>query len=129
MNRLLFILTVFMTLSFFSSVAQSKELIKEFKGSDSTTTAEFEVKAPWIVDWMTTGDYGGSMALEVNLIKSPVGEYVGKIVSTKWVDNGVRLFNEGGHYRLQIKSNLINWRLKVIQLTKQEAEAYTPKQQ
>ncbi len=127
MNRLLFILAVFTGLSFFSAVADAKELISEFKGSESTTTAEFEVKAPWIVDWMTTGDYPGTMALEVNLIKSPVDEYVGKIVTTRWVTNGVRLFNQSGRFRFQVKSNLVNWRLRVEQLTKQEAEAYTPK--
>jgi len=127
MNRLLFILAVFTGLSFFSAVADAKVLISEFKGSESTITAEFEVKAPWIVDWMTTGDYPGTMALEVNLIKSPVDEYVGKVVTTRWVTNGVRLFNQSGRFRLQVKSNLVNWRLRVEQLTKQEAEAYTPK--
>jgi len=126
MNRLLFILVVLTVLSF-SSVAYSKELIREFKGSESATTAEFEVKAPWIVEWNTTGDYPGTMALEVNLVKSPVGEYVGKIVTTRWVTNGVRLFSESGRYRLQINSHLVNWTLRVEQLSKQEAEAYTPK--
>jgi len=129
MNRALFILAAFTALSFFSSVADSKELIREFRGSENTTTAEFEVKAPWIVDWMTTGDYPGTMALEVNLVRSPVGEYVGKIVSTRWVDNGVKLFDEGGRYRLQVRSNLVNWRLRVEQLTRQEADAYIPKGQ
>lgn len=129
MNRFLFGFAVFAALSFFSSVADSKELIREFTGSESTTTAEFEVKAPWIVDWITTGDYPGTMALEVNLVSSPGGEYLGKIVTTRWVDNGVRLFNEGGRYRLQVKSNLVNWRLRVEQLTPQEADTYLPKGQ
>ncbi len=129
MNRFLFGFAVFTALSFFSSVADSKELIREFTGSESTTTAEFEVKAPWIVDWITTGDYPGTMALEVNLVSSPRGEYLGKIVTTRWVDNGVRLFNEGGRYRLQVKSNLVNWRLRVEQLTPQEADTYIPKGQ
>jgi hypothetical protein len=129
MNRFLFGFAVFTALSFFSSVADSKELIREFSGSESTTTAEFEVKAPWIVDWITTGDYPGTMALEVSLVSSPRGEYLGKIVTTKWVDNGVRLFNEGGRYRLQVKSNLVNWRLRVEQLSPQEANTYIPKGQ
>lgn len=129
MNRFLLGFAVFTALSFFSSVADSKELIREFTGSESTTTAEFEVKAPWIVDWITTGDYPGTMALEVNLVSSPRGEFLGKIVTTKWVDNGVRLFNESGRYRLQVRSNLVNWRLRVEQLTPQEADTYIPKGQ
>lgn len=111
----------------FVSSAECKELIKEFRGSESTTTAEFEVRAPWIVEWLTAGDYPGSMGFQVDLVTSPGGEYMGKVVSTKWVDNGVRLFNEGGIYRLQVNANLVNWILRVEQLNKLEAEAYTPK--
>ncbi len=127
MQRFLWVIGVFAALSCFSSVASGKELVQEFRGSESRTTAEFEVKAPWIVDWRTSGDYPGSMALEVNLVSSPGGEYLGKVVTTKWIDNGVKLFNEGGRYRLQVNSSLINWTLRVEQLTRQEAEAYTPK--
>ena len=105
----------------------SKELIQEFKGSESRTTAEFEVKAPWIIDWRTTGDYPGQMGIQVNLQTSPGGEYLGKVMSTKYVDNGVKLFDESGRYRLQVNSTLINWTLRVEQLTSSEAEAYTPK--
>jgi hypothetical protein len=128
MNRFLLSVTVIATLCCVSFSASSKELIKEFKGSESRTTAEFEVIAPWIVDWRTTGDYPGSMALEVNLVTSPEEQYVGKIVETKWVHNGVKLFNEGGKYRLKVYSNLLNWTLRVEQLTRSEAETYTPKE-
>ncbi len=128
MNRVLYSFIVFAALCCFSSIASSKELIKEFKGSESRTTAEFEVKAPWIVDWQTTGDYPGTMAVEVNLVTSPGGQYVGKIVSTKWIDNGVKLLNEGGKYQLVVNSTLINWTLRVVELTREEAETYTPKE-
>jgi len=129
MNRFLSSLTVFIVLYCVSPLASSKELIKEFKGSESRTTAEFEVKAPWIVDWMTTGDYPGTMAMDVHLVTSPGGVYVGKVVTTKWIDNGVKLFAEGGVYRLKVDSNLINWTLRVEQLNRQEAESYIPKGQ
>jgi hypothetical protein len=127
MNRFLYSLTIFIVLYCFSPLASSKELIKEFKGSESRTTAEFEVKAPWVVDWMTTGDYPGTMAMDVHLVTSPGGQYVGKVVMTKWIDNGVKLFDESGTYRLKVDSNLINWTLRVEQLTRQEAETYIPK--
>ena len=128
MNRFLSSLSVFLLLGCFALPASGKELIKVFKGSESKTTAEFKVKAPWIVDWMTTGDYPGSMAVDVHLVTSPGGQYVGKVMSTKWVDNGVRIFDESGIYRLQVDSNLVNWTLKVEQLSRQEAEAYLPKE-
>lgn len=127
MNRFLFNIIILATLCCVSSIANSRELVNEFKGSESKVTAEFEVKAPWIVDWRTSGDYPGQMAMQVSLLSSPGGEYLGKIATTKYVDNGVRLFNESGRYRLQVNSSLSNWTLRVEQLSRQEAETYKPK--
>ena len=127
MKRFLFSLAVFATLLCFTSSAFSKELIREFKGSDSKTTVEFEVTAPWIVDWRTHGDYPGQMAVEVNLA-SVTGEYLGKVFVTKYVDNGVKLFNESGTYVFQVNSSFASWTLRVEQLTRQEAETYLPKE-
>ena len=127
MNRFLNRWVVLALLCCFAGTASSKELIQEFKGSESKTTTEFEVQAPWIVDWRTNGDYPGQMAVEINLL-SPTGEYLGKIARTKYVDDGVRLFNESGHFMLQVNSSLASWTLRVEQLTKEEAEAYKPKE-
>jgi len=127
MNRFFLSIVVLVTLVCFAGNAYSKELIREFKGTGNKTTAEFEVEAPWIVDWRTSGDYPGQMAVEVNLL-SATGEYMGKIVTTKYVDNGVRLFNEGGVFVFQINASLANWTLRVEKLTRQEAESYTPKE-
>ena len=128
MNRFLSGFVVLVTLCGFSSAVSSKELIGEFKGSESRTTTDFEVEAPWIVDWRVTGDYPGQMAVNVNLISAPTGEYVGKIVTTKYVNNGVRLLDESGSYRFQVNSSLANWTLRVEKLTRQEADTYTPKE-
>lgn len=128
MSRFLFSFIILASLGCFSLPAESKELIKVFKGSESRTTAEFEVKAPWILDWMTTGDYPGVGAIDVHLVGSQGGQYHGKVVSTKWIDNGVKLFDESGVYRFQVNSNLMNWTLKVEQLTRKEAESYSIKE-
>ena len=127
MTRLVFSIAVLITLCCFAGTAWSKELIREFKGTGNKTTAEFEVEAPWIVDWRTHGDYPGQMAVEANLV-TVTGEYVGKLFTTKYVENGVRLFNEGGRYMLQVDSSLANWTLRVEQLTREEAETYLPKE-
>jgi hypothetical protein len=128
MNRFLLSFTVFVTICCFSSNVDAKELIKEFKGSESRSTTEFEVKAPWIVDWRVSGDYPGQMAVAVNLMDDSHGDYVGKVVTTKYVTNGVRLFDEGGRFHFEVNSSLANWTLRVIELTKKEAETYTPKE-
>ena len=127
MNRFLFGFVFFVALCCFAGNAYSKELIHEFKGTGNKTTAEFEVKAPWIVDWRTHGDYPGQMAVEVNLA-TVTGEYMGKVFVTKYVDDGVKLFNEDGTFVLQVSSSLAGWTLRVEQLTRQEAETYLPKE-
>ena len=130
MNRFLVSITLFLTMCCFSSTTLGKELIREFKGTESKVTADFEVRAPWIVDWRLTGDYPGQMALNVNLMSAPTGEYEGKIVTTKYVDNGVKLFmEESGTYRFRVDATLVNtWTLRVEQLTPEEASQYKPKE-
>ncbi len=71
--------------------------------------------------------YSDASLIEVSLLTA-TGDYVGKIVTTKYVDNGVRLFNESGTFVLQINSSLANWTLRVEELTRQEAETYKPKE-
>jgi len=128
MNRFLFSFAVFVALYFFSPFVDAKELIKEFKGSESSSTADFEIEAPWIVDWRTSGDYPGQMAVQIDLVSASSGEYLGKIITTKYVDNGVRLLNESGRFRFQVNSSLANWTIRVEKLTRQEAETYKPKE-
>jgi hypothetical protein len=119
-------ITVLIVFSLVSFNTYAKKLIREFKGSDNQTTAEFVVKAPWIADWRVSGDYPGQMAVAINLLSSPSGEYLGKIAVTKYVDNGVKLFDEGGTYRFQVNSTFANWTIRVEELTREEADAYTP---
>lgn len=127
MKRLLFGFTVFVALCCFSDIANGKELIREFKGTGNKTTVEFEVTAPWIADWRTQGDYPGQMAVDIRLM-TVTGEYVGKIATTKYVHNGVRLLNESGRFVFQVNASLADWTIRVEQLTKQEAETYMPKE-
>lgn len=107
--------------------AQAEELIKEFKGSRGTNTLEFEVRDPWIVDWRISGDANEMTAVDVSLFNAGTGAHEGSVVRRKMPDNGVTMFNQSGRFYFRVDSTLMNWTLKVIQLTEEEAEAYTPK--
>ncbi len=120
-------LAIFISLASLVSTASGKELISKFQGSRSTTTAEFEARAPWILDWRVKGDYPGSMAVQITLESSPGGEHLGKVTTTKWVTDGVRLFSQSGRFRFVVDSSLAEWTLIVEQLNREEAEAYTSK--
>ena len=110
-----------------ASTAFGKQLVREFRGTGNTTTAEFQVEGPWILDWRLDGDYDSLIALDVTLINARDGSHVGRVLHTKYKGNGVQLFEEGGRFQLRISSTLARWTFKVEQLTPEEAKEYTPR--
>jgi len=107
--------------------ASAEELIVEFKGSGNRTTAEFNVRGPWILDWRINSDYTHMLAFDLDLVDGRTGVLKGNILRTKILGNGVRLFNQSGSYRFRINGSFIDWHLKVKKLTPAEAELYTPR--
>jgi len=107
--------------------AGSAEVVKQFSGSGNSTTTEFEVKAPWILDWRVNSEYRKTMAIEIHLVDSLTGFHRGRILKTKFAGNGVRMFNESGRFRFRVSATLSEWHLKVEELTDEEAELYTPR--
>ena len=107
--------------------AEAKTRVAEFKGSGNTTTAIFRVESPWVLDWRLDGDYDQMMGLEITLVEARTSRHVGRVVYTKHRSNGVKLFHTSGLYQLRISSTLARWSVKIEQLTREEAELYTPK--
>ena len=112
---------------FIAANAQSKELVAEFHGSRNTTTREFEVQGPWILDWRVTGDYSTAIGFELMLLDGKTRMHKGVVLRLKRAANGVKLFNEGGTYRFRISSGLAKYHLKVEEISAEEAKLYTPR--
>jgi hypothetical protein len=113
--------------SLLSSAASGRSLVREFKGNKNFTTAEFTVDGPWLLDWRLDADYESLVALDISLIESRTGKHLGRVLHTKYRGNGLKLFEEGGTYKLRISSTLARWRVKVEQITPEEIEQYTPR--
>lgn len=129
MIRLTLILLLALSLTA-SAAADAKQLVREFSGTGNTVTAAFQVEGPWIVDWRLDGDYDALIALDVQLVDATTGRHLGRLFPTKkYRGNGVKLFEEGGRYQLRISSTLARWRFKIEQLTPEEAEAYTVREE
>ncbi len=103
------------------------EIVKEFRGNNSTTTAEFRVDGPWLLDWRLDSDFSNLVALDITLIEARTGRHLGRILHTKRKGNGLKLFNDGGVYQLRISSTLGRWTIKIQQITAEEAPRYTPR--
>lgn len=110
-----------------ASAVNSKILVREFTGNEPTTTAAFTVDGPWLLDWRLDADYEQFVALDISLIEARTGRHMGRVLHTKYRGNGLKLFDEGGTYQLRISSTLARWRVKIEQITPEEAEQYTPR--
>jgi hypothetical protein len=110
------------------SPAAAKTRVAEFSGSGNMTTAIFRVESPWVLDWRLDGDYEQLMGLEITLIEAKTSRHVGRVLYTKHRGNGVKLFHSAGLYQLRVSSTLARWSVKIEQLTREEAELYSPKE-
>ena len=108
-----------------ASAASSRSLVREFSGNKSAITAEFRVDGPWLLDWRLDADYEHMVALDISLIDARTGKHMGRVLHTKYKGNGLKLFDEGGIYQLRISSTLARWRIKIEQITPEEAVLYT----
>lgn len=120
-------LLVIALLAFAAIPANAKTRVAEFKGTGDATTAIFRVDSPWILDWRLDGDFDQLVGLEITLIEARNSRHVGRVLYTKRRGNGVKLFNSAGLYQLRISSTLARWTVRIEQLTRVEAEMYTPK--
>lgn len=126
MGRRITLLAIALT-AFAASPAGAKTRVAEFTGTGNTTTAIFRVESPWILDWRLDGDFDQLVGLEITLIEARNSRHVGRVLYTKRRGNGVKLFNSAGLYQLRISSTLARWTVRIEQLTREEAEIYTPK--
>lgn len=108
-----------------SGLATAKETVRLFEGDESTLTQMFTVEAPWILDWRLDGDYDMLIALDITLIEAHGGKHVGRVLHTKRKGNGIRMFDQGGTFQLRVSSTLARWRIKIEQLSDEEAKLYT----
>ena len=110
-------------------LAGAEQVVKEFSGTGNTTTAMFTVEAPWLLDWRLDADYEQLTALDITLVEAHGGRHVGRVLHTKRKGNGLKKFEESGTYQLRISSTLARWRVKIIQISEEEGELYTPRGQ
>lgn len=123
------ILLSLIILLFACQPVSAKTRVAEFRGTGNTTTAIFRVDSPWLLDWRLDGDFDQMVGLEITLIEARTSRHVGRVLYTKRRGNGVKLFRTAGLYQLRISSTLARWTVKIDQLTREEAESYTPKSQ
>jgi len=127
MNKNVFQLAVIVALGLLGSNVQGQQVVAEFSGNNNTTTREFEVQGPWILNWRVTGSYTGAVGFELMLLDGKTRMHKGVILRTRRTGNGVKLFQESGTFRFRISSGLANYHLKVEEISEEDAKLYTPR--
>jgi hypothetical protein len=124
---ILIMATLLLLAATWAQPVSAKELVGEFKGERSMQTGAFDVKGPWILEWRVTGEYAREMAVDISLVEAKSNIHQGSVLKARGPGNGVRLFTEGGEFFFRVDSTLAGWVLRVEQLTREEAELYTPR--
>ena len=106
----------------------AERLVAQFSGEANRSTGSFEVRAPWIMDWLVSGEPGQYEVVDIALVNADTGAFEGVAVRSKTAGNGVRLFDRGGRFYFRVDASMMNWKIKVIQLTPEEAEQYKPRE-
>ena len=127
-KRQLVLIVLALVMGFAVQDASAERQIAKFSGGSSGNTAEFEVQAPWIMDWLVAGESGDYEVADIALVNASTGVFEGVVVRSKTAGNGVRLFDKGGRYYFRVDSPMMDWQIKVVQLTREEAEQYKPKE-
>lgn len=109
-----------------ADIARTEQEIVRFEGNRSTRTQTFEVNGPWLLDWRINSDYRRQAGFELRLLDGDSSQFHSQIMKARQIGNGLKLFDEPGRFRFEIVSNYTDWTLKVIQLTEEEADRYTP---
>jgi hypothetical protein len=115
------------TLAAAAPAVHAGKVVREFSGSRSVQTAEFEVQAPWLIDWRVNSNYPREMGIAILLYSAADRTYVGRVVKTDAPGDGLRLMNTDGRFYFKIDAAMTNWTIRVEQLNEGEEELYTPK--
>ena len=60
-------------------------------------------------------------------LRPRTGLHAGRVLKTKRVGNGVKLFNTSGRFKLRIDASLARWQIKIEEISREDAKLYTPR--
>jgi len=107
----------------FAVASGAENLVKTFTGSGPDTTPRFEVEGPWRVDWEAASEHPLLAAFYTNLYDAETSEYLGFITQLRGTGSGSKLIRDSGTFRIGISGSDVDWTLRIVELSREEAEA------
>lgn len=117
------LLSLVIPLLVFAVPAGAENLVKTFTGSGPDTTPRFEVEGPWRVDWEAESEHPLLAAFYTNLYDAETSEYLGFITQLRGTGAGSKLIRESGEFRIGVSGSDVDWTLRIVELSEDEAAA------
>jgi hypothetical protein len=92
-----------------------------FTGKGNDRTAVFRTSGPWTLDWSIASDFPLLANFEMRLHDGASGEFTGTVIQLEGTGNGLKLFEDGGEFRLSIVASNVVWELEIAEVTVEQA--------
>jgi hypothetical protein len=115
------LLMIFMLL--FSSLAATD--VQKLSGKDSGKPPAFTVGGPWTMDWRARSDSVDLASIELRLYDGMSGEFIGLIAEIKGAGRGLKLFENGGTFRVVVVGTLVEWDIEIQEISEEQAATLT----
>jgi len=84
-----------------------------YTGGESERTPAFSRDGPWLLDWSVRSKTELPTNFEMRLYDADSGEFAGTIVQLEGTGRGLKLFEEGGNFEIQVVSENLVWELSI----------------
>lgn len=92
-----------------------------FAGKGNDLTDVFGTDGPWMLDWSIRSDVPLLGNFEMRLHDGGSGDFIGTIVQLEGTGSGLKLFEQGGDYRIAVVASNIAWELEISAVSERQA--------
>jgi hypothetical protein len=92
-----------------------------FTGKGDDRTAVCRTSGPWTLDWSITSDLSLLANFEMRMHDGISGEFIGTVIQLEGTGNGLKLFEDGGEFRLSIVASNVVWEVEIAEVTEEQA--------
>lgn len=103
-----------------SAVLADTETLR-LTGDKTGRQPTFTVEGPWILDWSLRSEFPMLANFELRLYDGESGKFIGTIAQLEGTGAGLKLFEEGGSYRLEIVAANVEWEIEISQVNEDQA--------
>lgn len=92
-----------------------------FTGSGTGLTPEFEMDAPWLIDWRADSEFPRVTTIEFRLQDARSGQLLGIINQAEGSARGLKLLDDVGRFRVQVNAEDVSWKIDIMQVSGERA--------